>query len=115
MQGVSGSAGHHHACQPDTHVVDQVQPRGSPPAPEVLGIGTGVDAAHRDDEADAVHRGHQTAAPVVPGQGNVGLSLDQRGVGGGNRVRPQVALVDVADAVRIIIAWAFGSIPGFAA
>lgn len=44
-------------------VVDEVQQGGPAAAAELLGVGSGVDAAHRDDEADAVDGGDQSSAP----------------------------------------------------
>ena len=99
VQRVPRGARHHRPGQPYGLVVDQIQPRRATPAPEVLRVGSGVDAAHGHDEADAVDGGDQPASPVL-GQGDVGLGLDQRAVGGGEVLSPEVVLVDVAYPVR---------------
>ncbi len=59
-------------------------------------IGSCVDAAHRHHEAQAVHAGHK-GRRELPAPGDVSRRLHQVGIGGGV-LRPQVVLVDVADA-----------------
>jgi hypothetical protein len=49
--------------QADGLVVDQVEQRHTAAAAEVARVGAGVDAAHRHDEPDALHRREQPTTP----------------------------------------------------
>ena len=63
MQRVARGARHDLAGQPDGLVVDQVEQRHPAATAEVTRVGAGVDAAHRHDEPDPVHRREQPTAP----------------------------------------------------
>ena len=60
---------------------------------EVLAVGAGVDGADRDDEPQAVGRGDLAAAPGLR-QRDLGLGVDQPGVGAGQGLGPDVVLLD---------------------
>ena len=60
---------------------------------EVLAVGPGVEAVDRDDEPQAVGGGDLAAAPR-PGQGDLGLVVDQAGVGPGDGLGADVVLLE---------------------
>jgi hypothetical protein len=63
----------------------------APAHPEVAGVRPRRDRPDRDHEAQPVGRGHLAAAPRL-GQGKGGVVVDQAGVGGHQRVDPQIVL-----------------------
>ena len=60
---------------------------------EVLAVGAGVEGADRDDEPQAVGRGDFPAAPRLR-QRDLGLGVDQPGVGADQGLGPDVVLLD---------------------
>jgi hypothetical protein len=65
---------------------------------QVFRVRPGVDAADRDHETHPVDRGDQAPAEQLR-ERNLGLGVDEHGVGGAVAVRAQVVLVDVGEPV----------------
>jgi len=107
IQRIARSAGQNHRRQAGGLIVEHVQPGRPllPPEirrpllpPEILRIRAGVMSAHRHHEPHAVHRGNQPAAPQ-PCEGNLGLGVDEHGIGRREGVRAQIVLVNVVQSV----------------
>ena len=73
-------------------VGEEVEVGDAPAGAEVAGVGAGVQGADGDDEAQPVSGGNFPAAPGV-GQLDVGLGVDEPGVGCGEGVGAQVVLL----------------------
>ena len=98
VQRVPRSAGHDLRAEPGGLVVDHVQPGRALAGLEVLRVVAGMHRVDRHHEPHPVHAGDVPAAPH-PRQPDVGLGLDQSGVGGPDGVQPQVVRVDVCEPV----------------
>jgi len=72
-------------------VVHGIEPGHAPAHPEVVRVRGGIDRGHTHHEANPLHARQQACAPRF-GERDLGLGLDEHGVGGPDGLDPAVVL-----------------------
>jgi len=92
VQRVAQRAGDDDGVEAGELVGEKVEVGDPATGTEVAGVGSGVQGADGDDEAQPISGGDLSAAPGT-GQADVGLGVDEAGVGRGEGVGAQVVLL----------------------
>jgi hypothetical protein len=92
VEAVAQGSGYDDGVEAGELIGQEVQVGHASAGSEVAGVGSGVQGADGDDEAQAVGGGDLAAAPGL-GERDVDLGVDEPGGGGGDRVAADVVLV----------------------